>query len=338
MTAFHIIRKRLLSLVFVVIGVSIITFIVSNLIPGDPARLVAGERATDEIVQAMRAKLGLDLPLYEQYWRYFKGLLQGDLGTSIRTGRPVLHDLLVFFPATLELALVALVFSVLIGVPLGVLSAVYKDSWIDHICRWLSVSGISMPAFWLGLGLIVIFYSQLGLFPAGGRLSQGLSPPEHISGFYMLDALLQGQWQLFFNAAQHMVLPAITLGFVHLGVVSRQIRSAMLEQLNEDYLRTVKAYGLPRGRVIFRYALPNALLPSITVIGLSLGDLLYGAVLTETVFAWPGMGLYVVDSIQALDFPAVMGFAILVSFIYVLLNLCVDLLYRFVDPRIKEVG
>src|SRR5690625_2144797 len=153
MTTFHIVRKRLLSLVFVVIGVSIITFIVSNLIPGDPARLVAGERATDEIVQAMRAKLGLDLPLYEQYWRYFKGLLKGDLGTSIRTGRPVLHDLLVFFPATLDLALVALFFSVLAGVPLGVLSAVYKDSWLDHVCRWLSVSGISMPAFWLGLGL-----------------------------------------------------------------------------------------------------------------------------------------------------------------------------------------
>ncbi len=338
MSFFQIIRKRLIGIVFVVLGVSIITFIVSHLIPGDPARLIAGDRATDEIVQAIREKLGLNLPLYEQYWIYLKGLVQGDLGTSIRTGRPVLQDLLTFFPATLELALVSLFMAVLIGVPLGVLSAVYKNQWIDQIARTMSVIGISMPAFWLGLGLIIVFYGHLSWLPGGGRLAQGMTPPPNISGFYLIDSLLSAQWATFWSALKHIILPSITLSFVHLGVVARQIRSSMLEQLSEDYVRTAKAYGLSKWHVIIRHALPNALIPSVTVLGLAMGDLLYGAVLTETVFAWPGMGLYVVDSIQALDFPAVMGFAVLVSFVYVLLNLCIDLLYLIIDPRIKEVG
>ena len=338
MSFLQIIRKRLIGLVFVVLGVSIITFIVSHLIPGDPARLIAGDRATDEIVNSIRDKLGLNLPLYEQYWIYLKGLLQGDLGTSIRTGRPVLQDLLAFFPATLELALVSLIIAIAIGVPLGVLSAVYKNKWIDQIARTISVMGISMPAFWLGLGLIIVFYGHLSWFPGGGRIGQGLPVPPFVTGFYLIDTLLAGQWESFLSTLKHLVLPAITLSFVHLGVVSRQIRSSMLEQLTEDYVRTAKAYGLSKWQIIFRHALPNALIPSVTVLGLALGDLLYGAVLTETVFAWPGMGLYVVDSIQALDFPAVMGFAVLVSFIYVLLNLVVDLLYLLIDPRIKEVG
>ncbi|NLY33965.1 MAG: ABC transporter permease [Alcaligenaceae bacterium] len=338
MPVFQIIAKRLMGLVFVVLGVSVITFIVSHLIPGDPARLVAGDRASEAMVDAIREKLGLNLPLYEQYWLYLKGLLQGDLGISIRTGRPVLQDLLAFFPATMELALVSLILAILIGVPLGVLSAVYKNKWIDQMARTISVMGISMPAFWLGLGLIIIFYGHLSWLPAGGRLSQGVPIPPFVTGFYLVDSLLAGEMQTFYSALKHIVLPAVTLSFVHLGVVSRQIRSSMLEQLSEDYIRTAKAYGLPKWQVILRHALPNALIPSITVLGLALGDLLYGAVLTETVFSWPGMGLYVVNSIQALDFPAVMGFAVLVSFVYVLLNLLVDLLYLLIDPRIKEVG
>ncbi|KTT26026.1 peptide ABC transporter permease [Pseudomonas oryzihabitans] len=338
MAFFHLLRKQLTDILIVVIGVSLITFVISHLIPGDPARLIAGERASDAIVANIRHQLGLDLPLYQQYFRYMNDLLHGDLGQSIRTHRPVLEDLRTFFPATLELALVALLLSILIGVPLGVLSAVYNNRWIDHISRTLAVAGISTPAFWLGLGLIVLFYGHLGWLPGGGRLAQGMTPPPTITGFYLIDTLLAGDLPGFVSAAKHLVLPAVTLAFVNLGVITRQIRGAMLEQLGEDYIRTARAYGLSQATVVLRHALPNALIPSITVIGLALGDLLYGAVLTETVFAWPGMGAYVVKSIQALDFPAVMGFAIVVSFIYVLLNRFIDLLYQLVDPRIGKVN
>lgn len=338
MAFFHLLRKQLTDILIVVIGVSLITFVISHLIPGDPARLIAGERASDEIVAGIRQQLGLDLPLYQQYFRYMGDLLQGDLGQSIRTHRPVLEDLQLFFPATLELALAALLLSILIGVPLGVLSAVYNNRWIDHISRTLAVAGISTPAFWLGLGLIVLFYGHLGWLPGGGRLDQGLTPPPTVTGFHLIDTLLAGDLTGFVSAARHLLLPSVTLAFVNLGVITRQIRGAMLEQLGEDYIRTARAYGLSQTTVVLRHALPNALIPSITVIGLALGDLLYGAVLTETVFAWPGMGAYVVKSIQALDFPAVMGFAIVVSFIYVLLNRFIDLLYRLVDPRIGKVN
>lgn len=334
----RIILKRLLGLILVVLGVSVITFIVSHLIPGDPARLIAGDRATEEIVARIRESLGLDRPLYIQYGRYLSGLLHGDLGTSIRTGRPVLEDLAAFFPATIELAVVALFLATLLGVPMGVLSAVYRNKAVDQVVRTVAVSGISTPAFWLGLALIILFYGKLGLLPGSGRLAEGITPPARLSGMYLLDSLLTGNHAAFVSGLKHILLPAFTLGFVHLGVVARQIRSSMLEQLNEDYIRTSRANGLAKWSVILRHALPNALIPSVTVLGLAMGDLLYGAVLTETVFAWPGMGAYVVNSIQALDFPAVMGFAVLVSFAYVLVNLAVDLLYMVIDPRIREVS
>ncbi|WP_211208303.1 ABC transporter permease [Leeia oryzae] len=332
------IKKRLLGLLLVVLGVSFITFAISHLIPGDPARLIAGDKASEEIVQNIREQLGLNQPLYIQYGTYLKGLATGDLGTSIRTTRPVLEDLKAFFPATLELSLVALLFASALGIPLGVISAVYKDKPIDQVVRTLAVTGISTPAFWLGLGVIVVFYGKLGLLPGGGRIDEGLTPPAAMTGFYLIDTLLQGDKAAFVSALKHILLPAFTLGFVHLGVVARQIRSAMLEQLQEDYIRTAKANGTSKWGVILHHALPNALIPSVTVIGLALGDLLYGAVLTETVFAWPGMGAYVVNSIQALDFPAVMGFAVVVSFAYVIVNLIVDMLYMLIDPRISEVS
>ena len=333
MSFWSLIRQRCWGLVLVVAGVCVITFIISHLIPGDPARLLAGERASDEIVQHIRHQLGLDLPLWQQFVRYVSALLHGDLGTSIRTGRPVLEDLKAFFPATLELAFCALAIALVVGIPLGVLSAVYRNRWTDHLVRLLALTGISTPAFWLGLGIIVLFYGKLNWLPGSGRLDDWLDPPAHVTGFYLVDALLAGDIEVFINAVQHLILPAATLAFVHLGIVARQIRSAMLEQLGEDYIRTALASGLPRWTIILRYALPNALIPSVTVLGLALGDLLYGAVLTETVFAWPGMGAWVVTSIQALDFPAVMGFAIVVSFAYVLVNLIVDLLYLWIDPR-----
>ncbi|HHZ6419210.1 TPA: ABC transporter permease [Escherichia coli] len=294
MTFWSILRQRCWGLVLVVAGVCVITFIISHLIPGDPARLLAGDRASDAIVENIRQQLGLDQPLYVQFYRYVSDLFHGDLGTSIRTGRPVLEELRIFFPATLELAFCALLLALLIGIPLGILSAAWRNRWLD--------------------------------------------PPTHVTGFYLLDALLEGNGEVFFNALQHLILPALTLAFVHLGIVARQIRSAMLEQLSEDYIRTARASGLPGWYIVLCYALPNALIPSITVLGLALGDLLYGAVLTETVFAWPGMGAWVVTSIQALDFPAVMGFAVVVSFAYVLVNLVVDLLYLWIDPRIGRGG
>ena len=333
MSFWSLIRQRCWGLVLVVAGVCVITFIISHLIPGDPARLLAGERASDEIVQHIRHQLGLDLPLWQQFARYVSALLHGDLGTAIRTGRPVLEDLKAFFPATLELAFCALAIALVVGIPLGVLSAVYRNRWTDHLVRLLALTGISTPAFWLGLGVIVLFYGKLNWLPGSGRLDDWLDPPAHVTGFYLLDSLLAGDTEVFINAVQHLILPAATLAFVHLGIVARQIRSAMLEQLGEDYIRTALARGLPRWTIILRYALPNALIPSVTVLGLALGDLLYGAVLTETVFAWPGMGAWVVTAIQALDFPAVMGFAIVVSFAYVLVNLIVDLLYLWIDPR-----
>lgn len=338
MSYLNIVRRRLLLLILVVFGVSIVTFAISHMIPGDPARMMAGERASNEVVAQMRASLGLDLPLHEQYLTYAGNLLTGDFGLSIRTQRPVLDDLVRFFPATIELALAAMIFAIVLGIPLGVISAVAKDRAIDQITRTISVSGISMPAFWLGLLLIYLFYGQLGVLPGSGRIDSSLTTPPFVTGFYTLDAVIAGDWRAFGSAVQHLVLPGLTLGFLHLGVVTRQIRSAMLEVLGEDYIRTARASGLSRRRIIFDHALRNALIPSVTMIGLAFGDLLYGAVLTETVFAWPGMGNYVVQSISALDFPAIMGFTVVASTAYVLLNLVVDLTYMFLDPQIRGVG
>lgn len=338
MSFLNVIRRRLMFLILVLFGVTVITFTISNLIPGDPARMIAGDRATPEIVQNIREDLGLDKPLPIQYFRYLEGVVQGDFGTSIRTRRPVLEDLRIFFPATLELALTALLFATALGIPLGVASAVWKDKPVDHLVRVIAVSGISTPAFWLGLLVILLFYGNLGWLPSGGRIDPSLEMPARVTGFLMIDSLIAGDLAVFGSALKHILLPAFTLGFVHLGVVARQVRAAMLEELQQDYIRTAKANGLSRFKIIFTEALPNAMIPSITVLGLALGDLLYGAVLTETVFAWPGMGAYVVNSIQALDFPAVMGFTVVVSLAYVLINLAVDLIYMAVDPRIREVS
>ena len=338
MSFLNVVRRRLIFLVLVLLGVTLITFTISHLIPGDPARMIAGDRATPEIVAKIRDDLGLDRPLYEQYARYVTGIVQGDFGTSIRTRRPVLEDLRIFFPATLELALVALLVATSLGVPLGVASAVWKNKLIDQFVRVIAVTGISTPAFWLGLLVILLFYGQLGLLPSGGRIDPSMDVPATITGFLLVDSLLAGRFDAFASAFKHLILPAFTLGFVHLGVVARQVRAAMLDELQQDYVRTARANGISSFKIVFTEALPNAMIPSITVLGLALGDLLYGAVLTETVFAWPGMGAYVVNSIQALDFPAVMGFTVVVSLAYVLINLAVDLIYMAVDPRIREVS
>ena len=333
-----IVRRRLILLVFVVFGVSVVTFVISHMIPGDPARMIAGERASNEIVQHIRVEMGLNKPLWVQYLIYVRDIAHGDFGISIRTQRPVINDILHFFPATLELAVAALSFAIIAGIPLGVISAVRKDRWIDQVSRTISVTGISTPAFWLGLLLILVFYGRLGWFPGSGRIGAEVTPPPTITSFFTVDAIIALDWTAFTSAVRHLVLPAVTLGFVHLGIVTRQIRSAMLEVLQEDYIRTARASGLSRRQVLIGHALRNALIPSVTMIGLAFGDLLYGAVLTETVYGWPGMGNYVVQSITALDFPAIMGFTVVASTAYVLLNLLVDLTYMFLDPQIRGVS
>ena len=338
MSLLHIVRRRLLLAIVVVFGVIVVTFIVSRLIPGDPARLMAGEHASRETVQHMRHVLGLDRPLPVQFAVYLDKLVHGDLGVSIRTERPVSEDIRRFFPATIELSLAALLFAVAAGVPLGVLSAVYKDTWVDQAARAVSVIGISMPAFWLALLLLDFFYNWLGILPGTGRLDEGMAAPPAVTGMFTVDALLAGQWQTLRSALVHLALPGFTLGFVILGIIMRQIRSAMIEVLQEDYIRTARASGLSSSRIIFGHALRNALIPSVTMLGLTFGDLLYGAVLTETIFAWPGMGNYVIQSISFLDFPSIMGFAVIASLAYVLINLAVDLTYMLLDPQIREIG
>jgi peptide/nickel transport system permease protein len=330
MSFLEIVVRRLLLAGLVVFGVLVVTFVVSRLIPGDPARLMAGEHASRETVEHMRHVLGLDKPLPEQFALYLGKLGHGDLGTSIRTERPVVEDIRRFFPATIELSLAALLFAVAAGVPLGVMAAVYKDTGIDQTVRTVSVLGISMPAFWLGLLLLELFYNVLDILPGTGRLDEGMTPPASITGMYTVDALLAGEWRVWRSALVHLALPAFTLGFVNLGIIVRQIRSAMIEVL--------RAGGLSSSRIIIGHALRNAMIPSVTMLGLLFGDLLYGAVLTETVFAWPGMGNYVIESISFLDFPSIMGFALVASIVYVLINLAVDLSYMILDPQIREVG
>lgn len=334
----QLIARRMLLLLLVLFGVTVITFSVSHLVPGDPARMLVGQRASQEVVEQMRHQLGLDRPVWEQYLRYMRDLLRGNLGISIRTQRPVSEDLVIFFPATLELALTAMFLAVVVGIPLGIVSATRKDALADHVSRLVSVAGVSTPLFWLGLVVLLVFYGRLGWLPGSGRLDPFIAAPPRVTGFLLLDSLLAGRPDAFWNALRHLVLPALCLSYVHLAVVTRQVRASMLEVLSQDYIRTALANGIPGRSVIYRHALKNALIPTVTVVGLAIGDLLGGAILTETIFAWPGMGSYVVDSINFLDFPAIMGFTVFIAVGYVLINLVVDLAYMWLDPRIRAVG
>jgi len=332
----QIILKRLSMLVLVLVGVTMLTFFLSHVIPGDPARMMVGQRATEETLQEVRRQLGLDQPVWVQYFTYIQGLFAGDLGTSIRTQQPVSEDLLTFFPATLELALLAFVIAILFGVPIGILSAVKKDTMWDHAGRLFSIAGVSTPVFWSGLIGILIFYKFLGWLPSSGRLDLSVTPPLKLTGLYLLDSLLTLNWAAFKNSLLHLLLPAFTLAFAQLAIVTRQVRASMLEVLGQEYIRTALANGISGPVLLFRYALRNALIPTITVVGLSFGSLLGGAVVTETIFSWPGMGKYVVDSIAFLDFPAIMGFTFVISIGYVLINLLVDLTYYALNPEMKE--
>lgn len=330
-----IIIKRLLSIVLVIFGVTLIVFFLSHVIPGDPARMMVGQRASQEALDNVRKQLGLDKPLIIQYFIYMKHLLSGDLGISIRTQQPVISDLTSFFPATLELVLYAFLIALLIGIPLGVITSIKQNTMVDHIGRIFSIGGVSIPAFWSGIILILIFYSKLNLLPSSGRLTLGMNLGTKITGLITIDSLLTGNLGIFKDSIKHLVLPASVLSYAQLATITRQVRSSMLEVLNEEYIKTARANGIKEWFLIIFYALRNALIPTITVVGLSLGGLLGGAVVTETVFNWPGMGKYVVDSIAFLDFPSIMGFTIIIVIGYVLINLIVDILYMILNPQIR---
>jgi peptide/nickel transport system permease protein len=320
----------------VLIGVSIITFSLSHIVPGDPAVVALGDHATNEQIDAFREKHGLNKPVPEQYWIYITNLLQGDLGISLRTRRPVAADLREFFPATFELSLTALLLSILIGIPAGVVSATARNRLPDHVVRLLSLIGGSVPIFWLGLILIGFFYGRLGWLPGGGRIDNFIPGPPEVTGLFTVDSVLAGDYEAFWSSVQHLFLPALALGYFSTAIIARMMRSSMLEVLNQVYVLAARAKGLRQGKVVWRHAARNALIPTVTTIGVTFGSLLSGAVLTETIFSWPGLGRYATFSATSLDFPAVMGVTLLAALVYTLMNLIVDVSYQWLDPRIRR--
>ena len=330
-------RRRLAAGVIVLLGVTLVTFFIAHVAPGDPAQMMAGPRASPELVADLRARLGLDQPVWVQYGRYMQRLATGDFGQSIATGRPALDEITARIPATIELMLVAMLIATTLGILLGVLTAAYRDTWVDTLARGTSIIAISTPTFWLGLLLLLVFYDWAGLLPGSGRLDAGLEPPPSVTGFYTIDALFAGDGLALRSAINHLVLPAATLALGSIGALVRVVRSSMLEVLSEDYIRTARAAGLPTRTVLLRHALPNALIPLITVLALELAALIFGSVIVESVFSWPGVGRFVLESILRLDFPVIMCFTVLAAVAYLLANLLADVLYVTVDPRIREI-
>jgi dipeptide transport system permease protein len=318
-------------------GITIVAFAFIRLLPGDPVTLLAGERGvTPERHAELMRQFGFDRPAWEQYLYYIGDVLQGDLGKSVVTKQPVLQEFFALFPATLELSFCAIVFAVVIGLPAGVIAAVKRGSWFDHTLMGVALTGYSMPIFWWALILIIIFSTPpLSWTPVSGRIDI-LYFFDTPTGFMLIDSLLSGEKGAFASALRHLILPSIALGTIPLAVIARQTRSAMLEVLGEDYVRTARAKGLPPWRIVGLHALRNALIPVITVIGLSVGVLLAGAILTETIFAWPGIGKWMVDSISRRDYPSVQGGLLLIAGIVMIVNLTVDLLYGLINPRIRH--
>jgi peptide/nickel transport system permease protein len=329
--------RRLGVSALLILGVTLVTFVLTNLVPGDPVAANLGQRAAENpaTVAAYRAHYGLDRPLPVQYVTYLGNLLQGDLGESQQTHRPVLVDLQTAVPATLEIAIGAIVLSVLIGVGFGVVAAVRRGQLADSALRLVSLVGISVPTFWLALVAFYVFSFQLDLAPGSGRLAPATTPPPHVTGLYTVDALLAGEWETFADAAAHLMLPTLVLTLYTVGLLTRFTRSAVLEVLEQDYVRSARAKGLPGRTVLFRYVLRAAMVPILTVVGLAFGALLSGTVLVEEIFAWPGLGSYAYQAASHLDLPAVMGVGLLVGIIYLVINLVVDLLYGVIDPRVR---
>ncbi len=331
------IGRRLIFIFFLMIGISMLVFWIANQVPSDPVVANLSQRNLDneEMVAAFREKWGLDQPLYRQYLTYVGNLLQGDMGLSIRTQRPVLDDLRQYFPATIELAVTGIIFAVVFGMLFGIISAIKRNKIIDQILRGVSVFGVSVPAFWLALIMLFIFYLNLEIAPGPGRLSPYATAPITVTGFYTIDALLMGDFALFKDALSHLILPGICLGVFTMGLITRTTRASLLEVLSSDYIRTARAKGLRERAVIVKHALGNALIPVITVIGVGFGNLLGGMVFVETVFSWPGIGQYAYMSATNLDFPSIVGVSLLIALNYVIINLIVDVLYGVLDPRVR---
>jgi len=332
-----VLLKRILHALPTVIIVSLVAFLLIRWIPGDPVQLMIGERgAAPEIVAEMRASLGLDRPLPVQYWNFISRAAMGDLGVSIHSKRGVWSEFADRFPATVELSLVALIWAVLLGIPLGVIAAIKRRQWLDHVLMSASLIGYSMPIFWWGLILILLFSVNLGWTPVSGRMGVAYDV-EPWSGFLLLDIWARGAGlAAFVDAVRHMLLPALVLGTIPFAAIARMTRSSLLEVLREDYVRTAKAKGLSFYQIIFVHALKNALIPVVTVIGLMLGTLLTGAVLTETLFSWPGVGRWLVTSVLARDYPVLQGGVLLISVMIVSVNIAVDLLYMWLNPRLRS--
>ena len=328
------ILKRLLALIPTLLGITVLVFLMVHLVPGDPAQVMLGERASAESLAALRHNLGLDQPLHVQFGRYISELAQGDLGRSIKSHERISVELMARFPATMELTLVCMVFACIVGIGAGIVSAVRRGTWWDYIGMTASLAGVSMPIFWLGLLLILAFSVGLGLFPVSGRLSSHVFVSS-FTGLYLVDSLISGDFIAFGDVVWHLILPGITLGTVPAAVIARMTRSSVLEVLREDYVRTAWAKGLSERVVILRHALKNAFIPVLTVISLQFGYLLGGAVLTESIFAWPGVGRWLLLAVYARDFRAIQGGVLIVATTFVVVNLLADLLYAWLDPRIK---
>jgi peptide/nickel transport system permease protein len=323
-----------LQIIPVLLGVSIVVFFMVRAIPGDPAQIMLGQQATQEQVQQIRENMGLDKPIFVQYGLFLKDALRGDLGDSIVTGRPVTTELLTRLPATLELTAFAMLIAILVGIPVGVISAVRQYSLLDKSTSVLALTGISMPIFWLAMILVVIFGVNLELLPFPGRLdpTTGITA---ITGLVLVDSLLTLNFAGFWDGLLHLIMPALALATIPMAVIMRMTRSSMLEVMNEDYVRTARAKGVVPWRVVFKHALRNAMLPTITVIGLQTGLLMGGAIITETIFSWPGIGLYAYNSISTRDYASIQGVVLYGALLFVLVNLIVDVLYAILDPRVR---
>jgi len=330
------ILRRLASAIPSLIGVVIVTFVLTRALPGDPAAYYAGPAATKEAIEQIRVKLGLDKGLGEQFVDYVGALARGELGNSISTGQPVAHELLTRLPASIELTLLGLIFAIGVAVPLGVFAALRPNSWVDHVCRVIATAGVSLPIFFTGLLMIYVFYFLLGIAPPPlGRIEVFYSPPTHVTGFFLVDSLLDGDLGVFLAAVKQLVLPALTLGIFALAPIARMTRASMLSALSSDFVRTARASGLGSFKVVVGYALRNALLPVVTVLGMVFSFLLGANVLVEKVFAWPGIGSYAIEALIQSDYAPVQGFVLVMAFMYVGLNLAIDVLYGVIDPRIS---
>jgi peptide/nickel transport system permease protein len=317
---------------------TLVIFLIANTVPGDPVLAQLGDVAASnkEFVAEWRAKFGLDLPLWHRYLIFLSGLIHGDLGISIASQRPVMDDIVQFAPATLELATIGFVLALLVGIPLGIVAAVWRDTWVDHIARVVSLVGVSSPTFWLAFIMLAIFYGGLEIAPGPGQLDPIALPPDRVTGLLLIDTVIAGDWQTFRDAAAHLVLPSIVLAAATLGLITRTTRASMLESIQQDYVRVARAKGLKKSSIILGHVFPNALIPVVTLGGLAYAQLLSGAVMTETIFSWPGLGLYTFRSAAALDFPAIMGITLVVAMIYLLINLMIDISYAILDPRVMR--